>query len=387
MNPTPHYVSWSPQTYIPINTNPNLIHTFHPSFPCDFAYTSTFQTQTSNHQIEINYSNGSFQTANYLETATHAGIYRISFNDLFKRQLCIDDTSTTTSQTYHTANVSARMMNHDKTATDVYVYKSEAVHIICSLVGWLYFFAWSISFYPQLILNFKRKATSGLNFDFVILNVYGFTCYSIYNCFLYFNINVISDYFKENPDSLPPVESNDVFFSIHALILSTFTLFQVFFYDGFKNKPSKATATFFLLTISFILVQIYHFHSSTSTSFTDVLNQVSLVKVFVTLIKYIPQAFQNYRRKSTAGWSIYNILLDISGGSLSLLQMGLEAWNFDVWTNSNPTKLALGMISIVFDLVFISQHYFFYRHRNQSSVNNDHEDREAYEPLINAIAI
>ena len=25
------------------------------------------------------------------------------------------------------------------------------------LVGWLYFVAWSCSFYPQIILNFKRK--------------------------------------------------------------------------------------------------------------------------------------------------------------------------------------------------------------------------------------
>ena len=35
----------------------------------------------------------------------------------------------------------------------------------------------------------------------------------------------------------------------------------------------------------------------------------------------------NYRRKSTVGWSIGNILLDFTGGSLSILQMFLLAYN------------------------------------------------------------
>jgi hypothetical protein len=36
----------------------------------------------------------------------------------------------------------------------------------------------------------------------------------------------------------------------------------------------------------------------------------------------------NYRRKSTEGWSIGNILLDFTGGILSMLQMILNAYNF-----------------------------------------------------------
>jgi hypothetical protein len=32
----------------------------------------------------------------------------------------------------------------------------------------------------------------------------------------------------------------------------------------------------------------------------------------------IPQAYINYQRKSTEGWSIENILLDLTGGVLSL---------------------------------------------------------------------
>jgi len=35
----------------------------------------------------------------------------------------------------------------------------------------------------------------------------------------------------------------------------------------------------------------------------------------------------NYRRQSTKGWSIGNVLLDFTGGSFSLIQMFLQAYN------------------------------------------------------------
>jgi len=45
----------------------------------------------------------------------------------------------------------------------------------------------------------------------------------------------------------------------------------------------------------------------------------------------------NFRRQSTVGWSIGNILLDFTGGILSMLQMFLIAYNTGntaaVWLN------------------------------------------------------
>ena len=35
----------------------------------------------------------------------------------------------------------------------------------------------------------------------------------------------------------------------------------------------------------------------------------------------------NFRRKSTEGWSIGNVLLDFTGGSLSMVQLFLLAYN------------------------------------------------------------
>lgn len=38
----------------------------------------------------------------------------------------------------------------------------------------VYFCAWSISFYPQAFLNWRRKSVAGLSLDFQLLNLLGF---------------------------------------------------------------------------------------------------------------------------------------------------------------------------------------------------------------------
>ena len=40
------------------------------------------------------------------------------------------------------------------------------------------------------------------------------------------------------------------------------------------------------------------------------------------------QAVMNCRRRSTVGWSIGNVLLDFTGGALSILQMFLISYNY-----------------------------------------------------------
>lgn len=45
----------------------------------------------------------------------------------------------------------------------------------------------------------------------------------------------------------------------------------------------------------------------------------------VTLSKYFPQAILNFKRKSTIGWSIGNVLLDATGGTMDIVQMILQA--------------------------------------------------------------
>ena len=51
---------------------------------------------------------------------------------------------------------------------------SHAVTEINSVIGWIYFLAWSLSFYPQIYYNWTRKSVVGLNFDYIFFNITGF---------------------------------------------------------------------------------------------------------------------------------------------------------------------------------------------------------------------
>ena len=47
------------------------------------------------------------------------------------------------------------------------------LEVISVIFGWSYFIAWSLSFYPQALLNYRRKKTEGTTIDFPFLNTLG----------------------------------------------------------------------------------------------------------------------------------------------------------------------------------------------------------------------
>ena len=93
----------------------------------------------------------------------------------------------------------------------------------------------------------------------------------------------------------------------------------------------------------------------------------------------MPQAYFNYRRKSTEGWSIHNILLDFTGGSFSFAQNIIDTIRGQTIIIDDPTqnhslniaKYALSFISIIFDIIFMTQHYCLYAKRDASENKSD----------------
>ena len=196
----------------------------------------------------------------------HSGPDLISFD---KQKYCISNTSFTTENvksfenssscrvlypkgqsgdreiTFHTNNVAghaeivAKIIEQPKNITiddktayiSIDIYKSASLKIVIQIVGWIYFFAWSISFYFQFILNYQRKSVVGLNFDFLALNLLGFTCYAIFNAALLFSDSVQHEYYNRYTYSRIPVEYNDLFFAVHAVIITILTIFQCFIYE------------------------------------------------------------------------------------------------------------------------------------------------------------
>ena len=57
---------------------------------------------------------------------------------------------------------------------------NKTLEIISSVLGWISFVCWSLSFYPQIWINYKAKSVAGFSLEFAILNPVGFYFYNIY---------------------------------------------------------------------------------------------------------------------------------------------------------------------------------------------------------------
>ncbi|KAL3868803.1 hypothetical protein ACJMK2_041562 [Sinanodonta woodiana] len=277
---------------------------------------------------------------------------------------------------------SSSFENLEDTFLLVTIVQNSALVIISSVIGWIYFAAWTISFYPQVYENFRRKSVVGLNFDFLGLNITGFFTYGLFNIGMYWIPEVENDYKKLHPRGINPVELNDVIFTIHAVFITAVTIIQCLIYKRDMQRVSIVARVLLVGIWLFVAVALIVALCKTITWLTY-LYYFSYIKLGITLIKYIPQAYMNFRRKSTEGWSIGNVLLDFTGGSFSILQMFLLSYNNDDWGSifGNPTKFGLGFFSILFDILFIIQHYILYRHHASYEILIDSPEKDIEDVL------
>ncbi|KAK1237650.1 hypothetical protein MKX07_006778 [Trichoderma sp. CBMAI-0711] len=256
--------------------------------------------------------------------------------------------------------------------------------VLSALFGWVYTLAWSLSFYPQPLLNWQRRSTSGTTADFPTINVVGFAAYFVSNLAFYYSPVVRSQYAARHNGLTPTVAFNDITFALHALVLSLITTSQYLLRPlwGFEPSPGTRPSRFVTgiiagsalgVLITCLIVATTTTPSSSADPATDwceldIVYAVGYVKLLVTLVKYSPQILANFRNKSTRGWSIWQILLDLIGGLLSLAQLGIDSYLQHDWSGvtGNPVKLALGNCSLVFDTIFIVQHYLLYRGKEDS---------------------
>jgi cystinosin len=187
-----------------------------------------------------------------------------------------------------------------------------------------------------------------------------------------------AQYAARNKGLTPTVQFNDITFAAHGLLLSVICTSQYFFPRrwGFTpsigSRPSRAVTGISIGCIIGVVVIVFVVASSplrdsvgqatTAWVWLDVVYAVSYVKLIVTLVKYTPQMLVNFRNKSTQGWSITQILLDFFGGVLSIAQQGIDSYIQGDWSGitGNPVKFALGNVSMIYDLIFITQHYVLY---------------------------
>ncbi|KAJ1461668.1 hypothetical protein M885DRAFT_457016 [Pelagophyceae sp. CCMP2097] len=244
---------------------------------------------------------------------------------------------------------------------------------VSAALGWAYFLAWSASFYPNVLLNHRRRSVVGLSFEYTCLNLLGFTAYSVYTLSLRYSPGIRRGYADAFGDEGSLVTVQDCVFTVHAAVLTLVMVLQILVFDrGTQTLARWAAAAITAavgVTAAFaaaVLVRLPlgEVRGVQVASWLAFVYWLSVVKLAVTLSKYLPQAQLNFARKSTVGWSIGNVLLDFAGGALSVAQLVFDG-STKGWAGliGNPIKFALGLTSMAFDVLFMVQHYVLFTDR------------------------
>lgn len=254
-----------------------------------------------------------------------------------------------------------------------------------------------------------RKSTLGLAIDFPTLNVLGFACYTVSTASFLYSPTIKTQYAQRHPDApQTTVRFNDFLFAAHGAVMCVIIYSQFFesiwgFEVGRRQRVSRAILGVWWACVVAVLgvvvlvrVQgvhggysaegwawidvvsfIYPYYNTIMLHIPTILQIYTLgyVKLLTVILKYIPQAWVNYKRKSTQGWSIYPMLLDFAGGWLSLAQLCIDSALENDWSGvtGNPVKFGLGNVTIVFDVIFMLQHYVLYRHTSEKTMDEDEE--------------
>lgn len=208
--------------------------------------------------------------------------------------------------------------------------------IVSSLLGWIYTILWSLSFYPQAILMYRHKTVAGFSLDFAHLNFLGFLCYTLFNLSFLLSATVQQQYKDRHHGSPNVVRWNDAVFALHALALTAIQVVQVWWYPRERGQRISRFARLSMLGIAIIVLgavllvipdgaRTAKGKGTFSLQYLDLVNLFSYIKLYITLVKYLPQVLLNRQRKSTKGFSIEAVLLDFAGGVLSLLQLVIDA--------------------------------------------------------------
>ena len=251
----------------------------------------------------------------------------------------------------------------------------EEASLLVSATGWAYFALWSLSFYPQVLYNARRRSVVGFSADFLLCNAVKHTSYGVYNAALAFVPAVQAQYReKHGKDAAIPVTPADVAFSAHAVVLVAVQAVQYAAYERGGQVPGRGTLAVVALAVVYAAAAAAAYVPS--GNLLAFVTAFSFLQLVFTTVKYAPQVLMNQTRRSTHGWSTGMCLLDLGGGVLSFAQMVAQSALTHSTSNfsGDPTKVGLAVLTIVYDLVFLAQFAVFGAAKPTSTVDGEDDE-------------
>jgi cystinosin len=135
-----------------------------------------------------------------------------------------------------------------------------------------------------VFLNYQRKSVVGLSFDFIFLNLLGFACYTAFNCALFYNTDIRTQYAQKYNGSTPSVAVNDVFFAIHAVVLTAINVIQIGIYDRGQQRISRLCIVVLLILFALIGV-ITGLAAKNIMTWLSYLDYLGYIKLAISIMK------------------------------------------------------------------------------------------------------
>lgn len=232
--------------------------------------------------------------------------------------------------------------------------------------GWAYAIFWGVSFYPTLYLNYKLKTSDSISLDYIVLNILGYLCYSVSIFLQLYNQELRIQYMSFFAGRLPVLSGADLFYSIHGLILLLVLFSQIIFGNSlwkFHNERLnfKLNALSRLIFFSFSLFVVFSWcFSDPVYRFFNFVMSLSYFKILISLVKNIPQAVHNHKRKTMYGVSRLQILFDFLGVLFSFTEFYLKN-DLPILEaiDSNRGKVGITCVTFFFSSIYLFQIYIY----------------------------
>ncbi|AMD22542.1 HHL228Cp [Eremothecium sinecaudum] len=247
---------------------------------------------------------------------------------------------------------------------------------LIDLLGYLYVGCWSVSMYPPLWNNMKLHHTKAVSKDYVILNSVGY-CALILSMLIYALLWADPNSEVQEEAVQPTLTVFDFWYGIHSWFLNMMLATQVIWGRhlwGFKPEPTRRMKVVYvrLIYLTFMFaaaITINYLYQNWAYGRNNVntllyCNRLYLIKITMSVVKYIAQIKHNFEHKSMKGFPMLSVMLDALGGIFSLVQLVLQLAKAPEFTMAvfiaNFGKIGIGMVTLFFNFIYVSQ-WLLYR--------------------------
>lgn len=165
---------------------------------------------------------------------------------------------------------------------------NQVLKVVADVVGWGYFVAWTVSFFPQMYENCRRKSVVGLSLDMMAYFMLSYMTYGIYNTVVFFDSDIKRQILGHSNQS-NPVKLVDFIFTAFAFLCQVTICVQCVVFDrGSQTVHISTKLVCFLVLLALAIMSVVAYFKYLTWLFVlEYCGYVKMVVSFGTVSFYL----------------------------------------------------------------------------------------------------